>query len=316
MKGKKNIDRAVARSWRNISQIAGRKAVTKIARKRKILGYCKISAIGLTMVAVMGGLFFGVRLVVSGYDSINLAAPSENLRRILFRSDGVLSHEWVQEIVRIPITTEMMDVDIFAIKDLLESHGQVRKVEVWRRFPDQLEISIEEREPLLRARVPALDGGFDELLVAVDGTIYPGFDYSRVDLREIPYLGGITFRREAKGFAPVPSVEILRELLVFARKHYPEIYRTWKVVSCENFSGARNRLGEVIKIEGTDVREIIFSPDGFEGQLERLARVVEYSEQRRISVVKRIDLSVGEQVSVQYYAKLNPGAIPRDTLSR
>ena len=316
MEAKEKKDKTVVRSWRNITQIAGRKAVTKIARNRKIVSYCKNSAIGLSAIAIAAGLFFGVQFAVARYGSIKLAGPSENVRRILFRSDGVLSHDWVQKVVRIPAATEMMDVDIFAIKELLESHGQVREAEVWRRFPDQLEIALKEREPLLRARVPARREGFDELLVAADGTIYTGFDYSEEGLREIPYLGGLTFRREADGFQPVPGMETLKELLILARERYPEIYRTWRVVSCEDFSGARDRLGEVIKIGGTDIREVVFFPDGFEGQLDRLAHVVEYSQQRRVSVLKRVDLSLGEQVSVHYYAKLNPGAILRSTFSR
>ena len=316
MKAKKKKETAVVRSWRNISQIAGRKAVTKIARNRRILWYCKISAIGLSAIAVVAGLYFGVCLAVTEYGSIKLAGPSENVRRILFRSDGVLSHDWVRRVVRIPATTEMMDVDIFAIQELLESYGQVGKAEVWRRFPDQLEIALKEREPLLRARVPAQGKGFDELLVAADGTIYTGFDYSEEELREIPYLGGLAFRRDAGGFQPVPGMETLQKLLSLARERYPEIYRTWRVVSCENFSGAQDKLGEVIKIGGTDIREVVFLADDFEKQLDRLARVVEYSQQRRISVLKRVDLSLGEQVSVQYYAKLNPGAILRGTFPR
>lgn len=294
------------RSWRSISQIAGREAVTTIARNRRLLSRAKLSGICLTFLLTLTALCYGFYSLAIHRERFNLAGPSDEVRQIVFQSDGVLTHEWIQRIVRIPVSTEMMDVDIFAIKGMLEDFGQIRIATVSRRFPDELLIGIREREPILRARVPAYSESFEELLISQDGFVYKGRNYPEESLSRIPYLDGVSFKRSREGFQPISGMETVGKLLTLASTRFPSIYESWRVVSCEKFTGRPDISDQLITVRGKNIRETVFSTDDFETQLIRLAQVIDHSRRREVNALKRVNLSLGEQVFVQYYPKLMP----------
>ena len=101
-------------------------------------------------------------------------------------------------------------------------------------------------------------------------------------------------------------MDVISQLLDTARLNYPILFESWKVVSCEEFNGLNEFSDQIIKIRSSIVREIIFTPFDFNRQLDQLARVIEYSERNHIYNIKRIDLSVSDQVAVQFYPDLGP----------
>ena len=62
----------------------------------------------------------------------------------------------------------------------------------------------------------------------------------------------------------------------------------------------------MIKIRSENVREIAFSPVEFPAQLEKLNRILQQAQDWGIQYLKRVDLSKGDQVVVEFYSKLNP----------
>ena len=302
--GKKTSKSKETKNWRGIKQTAGRQAVSIIARKRKIVAHAKLCGVILIILLVAGGITYSVHFFRSYENQIILAGPSDPVRRINFQSNGELDYQWFERNVAWPQDKTIMEIDIFAIKQMLENKGQIASAVVSRKFPDELEIEIIEREPVLRARVKGKKGKTDEVYVARDGTVYFHEDYEKSKKKHLPYLGGVRFKQDDDHILSLPGMDVISQLLDTARLNYPILFESWKVVSCEEFNGLNEFSDEIIKIRSSIVREIIFTPFDFSRQLDQLARVIEYSKRNHIYNIKRIDLSVSDQVAVQFYPDL------------
>ena len=295
-------DQPLTRSWRQIEQSAQRQIVTVLARKRRIYSLLRFAGISLGLVVLIFAAGYGTYLFNTRSRNVRLVLPGEPLRETVFQSDGVLTRKWFSSEFPLNPDTSLMELDIFDLKTRLESSGQIREATVTRRFPDRLEVRIEERVPILRARVGEAGGETREVLISNRGAVYTGSGYAKTRIDQLPYLGGVRFVRNASGIRPLEGIDTVARLLSAARSRFPGIYATWKVVSCEDFSGDTSAPNASILVKGPRVKEIVFAPERFDEQLFQLDRVLEYSADRRIKVLKRVDLSLGEQVAVQYFS--------------
>lgn len=306
---KKDTNKSInlnAGSWRDIKQSASRKAVTDLARKRQMKTAFRAMGICLGIVILGAATVFSYNIYSSKKNSISLSRTSEPLRQILYETDGVLSHEWLRERVSLKKGLSLMEVDIYAIKEALGEEGQVKTVAVTRKFPDSLHIKIEERRPVLRARVSKELSASNELLVDEEGVVYEGKDYHEATLKSLPYLGGVRFTGDGDGIKPVRGLPTVSKLLIYARAQYPDIYEDWRIVSCENFDGKTKAPEALIVMKGRYVKQAVFAPYDFEDQLSQLDQILEYSRRNSVNALKRVDLSLGEQVAVQYFPEEKP----------
>lgn len=292
------------KNWRGIKQTAGRQAVSAIARKRRLLAHAKLCSIILIILLMAGAFAYGVNFFRSYENQIILASHSDPVRRILIESNGELDYQWFERNVTWPEDKTIMEIDIFSIKQLLENKGQIASAVVTRKFPDELKIEITEHEPILRARVQAKRGDIDEVYISRDGTVYFHENYEKRKMKHLPYLGGVRFKQEDDHFLALPGMDVVSQLLDTARTRYPRIFKSWKVVSCEQFDGLNEFSDEIIKIRGRIVGEVIFTPLDFDRQLDQLASVIDYYERNNIYNIKRVDLSISDQVAVQLYSNL------------
>ena len=306
MVAKKILEHPEIKNWRSIKQTAGRQAVSTIARKRRLVAHAKLCSIILIILFMAGGIAYSVHFFRSYENQIVLAGPSDPVRRIVFQSNGELDYQWFEHNLPWPQDKTIMEIDIFAIKQLLEKKGQIASAVVTRKFPDELMIEIIERDPILRARVPGENGNTEEVYVARDGTVYFHENYEKTKKKHLPYLGGVRFKEEDDRILSLPGMDIISQLLDTARLNYPSIFQSWRVVSCDQFDGLNEFSGEIIKIRSSNVREIIFTPLDFNRQLDQLARIIEYSERNHIYYIKRIDLSISDQVAVQFFPDFGP----------
>ena len=295
------------RSWRDIKQSAGRELSTRLARGRRLASILRKGTITLVAAGVIAGIGFGGISIFSKGIDVVVAGPSESVRSVKFGSDGVLNSEWADRLVRIKSETGIMNVDIYEIKGRLEDFRQIKSAVVSRSFPDELHIVVKERKPFLRVRVQGENLDHEDLLVARDGVVYKGWNYPPATIDSIPFVGGVRFLRDQNSTLRVPGLERIAELLDLTRKQYPELFARWLVVSCDDYLGEESSFKGTIKIQGADVREMIFSPEDFPAQLERLNRILKRAREWDIRSLKRVDLSMGDQVIVQFYPKLNPG---------
>ncbi len=296
-----------SRSWRNIDQPIGHRAVTGPARFRRWKRVFKLWAWSFAAVALAATVGYGIYFARCNMPSFSFGRGGQPVSEIVFQSDGVLDSEWFHRAVPLLAEQGLMSLDIFDIKAALESHGQVKSAAVSIRLPDRIIININERRPVLRVRVATKQGGVEQLLVASDGVVYPGRNYPGAALEHLPYLGGIRFKRGPRGIEPVPGMETVARLIYLARIRMPGIYKTWKVVSCKQFDGNPDDPSAFIAVRGNLIGEIVFAPENFETQLDRLAGIVDFMRRNHRQGIKRVDLSLEGQAVVQYNPGRNPG---------
>ncbi len=293
-----NANTRQARTWRDIHQEVAPKSMSREGKKRYRLASLRI-VVGFVVVgAVAWGGFEVWQLSRNSPVGLAPSSPSEPLREISLKSDGVLDLAKVESLLAIPPGTQLMELDLPALRGALIAGGQVRTAVLAREFPDKLSIVIAERTPVLRVVVRGASGQPETLLVARDGTVYNGSGYDPALLLSLPYLDGIRLVRDEKGYQPVRGMETVADLLGTALSGTPALYRDFQVVSLARFAGD----GEII-VRTAQVESVTFGTrEDFYRQLSKLDLILD--EMRRpadAAPIKAINLAVGgRQVPVSF----------------
>jgi len=289
-----------ARTWRGIQQASRRAPASQPARRYHVQKLLKVWLGLLATATALVAVGYGVVFVREQADRVGALSPPVSLREITFSSDGVLTAEWAREVLGNPIGQPMASIDLGRVRSTLEMHRQILNAQVALQFPDRLQITIEERLPLLRARIRGLEGGVEEILFARDGVAYHGRNYPAATLRHLPLLAGVRLQRTPDGFAPVVGLDVVESLLRSARELVPDLVADWRSISLENFRGGPNAAGSVLIVRGRAIPEVLFQPADFPVQLAQLSRIVSYAHEAGQRQVQRIDLSFGEQAYVTW----------------
>lgn len=287
-------------SWR---ALAGARSGTRIqstqARKRRQVQMLKLLGVFTVFVSIVAAITWGVIAFKKRQEPIQIATPSKPVETIIFDTDGVLPSRWLGTVIELRRDTNMMEVDIYLMKQQLEAHGQVKTASIERQFPSALKIEIKEHEPVLRMRVMGADGQPETRIVSRAGTVYKGVGYPAATLGSLPFV--LPYRHPETGFQPLRGIERVAELLEDTRRTQPNFYKTWQLVSLEHYSGDPEMPGEVIEVRTTMVPRIIFGLNtDFAQQLDRLGVVLQYVQSRGNPALKRIDLSLQGSAAVQF----------------
>ncbi len=308
------IVRQTAPTWREV--IAGDDArprpLNRTGRRRVVVDGVRL---WLTVLALGVSLFAGYTVWnLWRANPASLAAPSEStpLREIAVRTDGVLGLAWVEATLQITLGTGIMDLDLPALRARLLASGQVRDAVVTRRFPDVLAVILEERSPVIRARVQTGEGELSNLFVARDGFIFVGERYDENLVNSLPWLGGVAFNRtisgHGPGFAPVAGMDAVSELLGTTRASSPGLARDFQVISL-----ARYASDGVLLVRTPEVAEIVFGTrDDFYRQLARLDYILDELRSRPgAPAIRTINLAIGgQQVPVSFEPASAAAAAP------
>lgn len=287
-------------SWRALARRPRtRRIQSPQARKRRQAQILKLMALVVLMAAFIGGATWAIIALKSRDEPLQIAAPSKPVEQIIFETNGVLPNSWLGSVIELRRDTAMMEVDIHAMKQRLEAHGQVKSASVERQFPNALKIYIEEHEPVMRMRVMGQDDRPDVRIISRAGTIYKGVGYVQATLNKLPYL--VPYRYPEGRIKPLRGIERVAELLEVTRRTQPNFYKTWKVVSLQHYSGDPEMPGEVIEVRTVMVPRIIFGLNtDFAQQLDRIGVILQYVQNRGNPAVKRIDLSLQGSAAVQF----------------
>lgn len=305
-----------ARSWRDIHQDIASRSMSGEGRKR--LAFATLKTIGIIAI-VCTSLWGGYELfLLWQHDPVTLKAPVKNspVREIVLQSDGPLDHAWVARTLDLPKGIDLMELDLYALRERLLAHPQVRTAVLARKFPDKLSVVLEERMPVARVRVPSSDGALADYLVSRDGFVFPGINFAsdRTDL--LPYLDGLKLKRAGKGFAPVEGMETVSDLLSTARANAFDLYSRWRIVSL-----ARLAVDGVLVVKSADIPEITFGTrDDFLKQLAQLDLIIDRTRaepdgRKLASVNLSVGLSANGILVPVVYAQpdLAPGTPPAVT---
>lgn len=294
--GKKQAPREP--SWRGIEQGNRRKKTTPVARRRHLVLVLRAGMAILLFAAIIVGIL-GIRyfFTISRQDYL-----SGNPVRVelVFKSDGVLGEDWFIAKYGDLLREDVRQIDVGTIKSQLEGSGQITTAAVTVTLPSQLTVDVAERKPVLRLRVRGEDGKPLVLLLARDGTLYPGFGYPTDTLRALPGATGLKVRRADSGYMRVEGIESVARLLEYAKENLPAVSRHWRVVDLSDWNTDDGYRPSLVRIKSTHIEEIVFSVTGIEEQVERLAGILEHTQRYQMGQPVFIDLSYGEEAIIRY----------------
>lgn len=287
------------RSWRDISQEVKPRAMSKKGRRRQYTAWFKVSAV----VVLFSGISLGVYHLAHEWTT-DRAAFADTVSSDLVRdcshwpviTDGTITKEWVGKTLALPKGATLMSVDLTALRNRLTAQGQVRMAVVTRKFPDSLEVTLQERFPVARVQAQDGQGRPKQLFVAKDGVVYEGTNYNQQMVKDLPWLDGIRLVRQGTGFAPIAGMADVAALLTTAQIEAPRLYRNWMIVSL-----AKMAERDEISVKAQDVPEIIFSRKlDFYKQIAQLDYVLDMAKQHPEAVLRSINLSLAGQVPVKF----------------
>jgi cell division septal protein FtsQ len=111
-------------------------------RNRRILLF--ISKIVL-VIAVGGGLYYGIRIGLSRFFFDN---PDYRLSTIAIRTDGTLQRDQVLKAGRLVEGLNIFSINLARVRDRLQQLAQIDEVQVERKMPNEIDITITERKPI------------------------------------------------------------------------------------------------------------------------------------------------------------------------
>ncbi len=291
-------------SWKNITQTTRKDPITPAAIKRRwILILKSIGAVGACIIFGFFIWFLWSYIVVKS-ESVPLINTEKSLKNIVFKTDGVLTQRWLQERLEFLKNKSLMQIDIFELKNNLESMGQIKIAIIERKFPDTLKIQVQEYHPAFRLTIPLKKqkNGKDQYasyLVSKEGHVYQGANYSQATLKNLPYLTGVKLRKVQGKFLDIPGIQGVSQLLEKAKLQYPKLYSRWKSISLEKFNPDPEAVGSLIIIQTRSWGKIYFASTQFDQQLSRLNYVIQYSDSQQLKFMESIDLTLQDQASLK-----------------
>ncbi|HET7536956.1 MAG TPA: FtsQ-type POTRA domain-containing protein [Candidatus Didemnitutus sp.] len=294
-----NIAVPIGRSWREIRQEVTPRAMSRRGRRRQQMEWIKATV----LCAIAGGIAWMVFTVMHSWETdragLAAAVKSERVRGITLDTDGMLPKQWVESVLALPPRATLMELDLPQLRDRLAAQGQVRVAVVSRAFPDTLAVTLKERTPVARVQVEDSAGTPKQLFVAKDGVVYEGVNYDKQMVASLPWLDGIKLTRAGNGYAPVPGMEDVANLLTTAQLQAPHLYRGWMIVSLARLAD-RNE----IVVKSQDIAEIVFSrKEDFFKQLAQLDYIFDtvtaQTQGLPPPVVQSVNLALGGQVPVK-----------------
>lgn len=279
-------------TWKDIDQSVKPKSRSTAAERRIWVGRLKMASGVIAVAAVVVGALHFVPKLEGGPELLTKAGESVPIRTIDIQTDGNLSEAFVLERLAVEEDANLLSVDLDELKERLESIGQVEHAVVSRRFPDTLEVTIVECHPI--ARIRALRSNGEELLLFADGRGQV-FEADMIDEKiekSLPFLHGVSLRKEGSGYSQIEGMESLKDLLDETVSIAPHLYRFLRSISLSH--------DDRLVAKGRYIEEIVFDRSGdFRSQLGKLDYIIDYYRSLRRGPIKRIDLTLGDQVPVQ-----------------
>ncbi|MCD8483946.1 MAG: hypothetical protein LR015_15640 [Verrucomicrobia bacterium] len=287
-------------NWRELNQNRRKRPTTAVARKRKWKAVGQMAALLAVVILLVTGSIAGIIYSQQLIDKVQSKSTPTPLRNISFVTDGMLNRDWLVTSFPHVLEATPLSLDIAGLKRDLEATGQIRQAQVAIILPDTLQITLQERQPVLRARVRERDGSITTLLIANDGTVFTGHGYPAAMLQRLPVAADLRLRRHEGRFLPVAGMEVVTRLIDSAKIHVPHLAADWQTIHFGRLQQDTQAPDALITIGGRQVQQIVFAPGNFEDQLLRLREVVNHAAQENRGPMRRIDLSFREKAVVQF----------------
>lgn len=173
-------------------------------------------------------LVLAVGLIVSA----NLWKTSLKVRRVSFEGNRIVETAELMQLVKLPKSTQLQDIDLMAVRKDVLSHHFIKEVVVERDLPATLKITVTERVPLV------IVNANDMLYLDEDGVVLP-HSISK-ELFDLPVLSGMPADISLTPGSTLKNADIQEALQILA---------TSKVVSKELY----HLISEVRLRNGGDI---------------------------------------------------------------
>jgi len=297
----KKTARRESGSWKSIPQKAGRsKASPKLSVWRRLAMTLRFAGIVGGVALMIGCLGLGGYFLYSRASNPVEQYDGERQVQLVINTNGVLPKHWIDYRLELEPQLGLMQLDLAELRMRLESYPQVRKADVERVFPNTLKVTVEERYPVLRMKVKDASGNPHLLLVDSEGHVFENVRFPRHIITELPYLAGVELRQGEGGYQRLDCMQPLVDLIRVARSEYPAIYRDWAVIHANQLIMARSFVEGYIRIQTSDIEEILFAPENYARQLENLEYILDNQEGDSVRSISRVNLSLINQPTVEF----------------
>jgi cell division protein FtsQ len=262
-------------------------------------------------VAICGALYYGVRTGLSRFFFDN---PDYRLSTIAIRTDGTLQRDQVLQTAGLREGFNIFSVNLAQVHDRLEKLAQVDEVQVDRKLPNEIDITITERKPIawITSERTIIDPFASDAAFLVDarGSLMKEKQLLPEYLA-LPLITGCTDEALAAG----------KTVSSFEAKAALELLR----LTTTSFMQTRFQIREIDVSKGycllvTDKNhvQVSFGFDKLEEQMQRLEQLLVYSDdtQREIATV---NLLVARNTPVTFaqsasdvIQQLEPGPTPKE----
>lgn len=298
-------------SWHSIDQSSARISNSEV-KKRRFTSWLRLVVISFSSFAFISILIISIYFLNKHFLPRALTPFSSSITDIHIQTNGVLTKNLIVPFLDLPKDSGILNIDIFALKQKLQTIPQVQSAVAEREFPNRLKITLTEHIPILKLIALNKKGQKEGLLISADGHVFKGHNYPSTFIKNLLYLKGVAPKRLANNqFKQMPFIPKIAELIKEAREKTPEIYTDWKFIIVDNsFELIQNNTENYysyIKVLSFSGMEIIFAPKDFSMQLERLDAIITFANTQHLSQIERIDLSLDNQVAVKVARNsLNP----------
>ena len=123
-------------TWRGLDGGSKRTRINSSqSRKRRQVQALKLLGAFLICILLISAVVWAIVALNERGETIQITTPSKPVKKILFNTNGVLPASWLGTVVVLRRDTAMMEIDIHALKQQLEAHGQVKSASIERQFP-------------------------------------------------------------------------------------------------------------------------------------------------------------------------------------
>ena len=204
------------------------------------------------------------------------------LTKVVFSSNGVLNAKWLQSICKIKTKTELVNINILNIKNILEKHTQVKSATVERQFPNTLIIKICEHKPIAKIFTKK----HKPRLVSKEGAIFIPQNYTTAKINKL-----ITITDLKKSFLSKNKILSFNIIFLLIKTLYltaPEIYYVTKSISLKNFDKDNKMPWSQIKLITNNNIELVFSSYNIKNQLSKLQTIllqISHNQRKNLSSI-------------------------------
>lgn len=228
-----------------------------------------------------------------------LTPSTEELKEVVFKTDGAITKAWAQERGLLPEKQNIAQIDVKKIQADFLAVAQIKAAAVAKIYPDKILIEIKERKPAARVAI-AQNGAVREYMLSSDGAIFSPVCIPQEAVADLPWVMGIPIAQKNGGFEPYPPAGAIDELITSARAALPQSFETWRTI---NASELQSITLPVMVVSTTDNVKIIFHAKNIKFQLEKLEYILRYFEEEGLANVEKIDLSLKDMATASLRSK-------------